>query len=161
MREETLQTVANVFAIIAGIAAVLTLILLILDRRTRIRLGFRIDNREYVSGEGKRSYAVFEADNRGRSRVLLRQMYLVVNSRGRRFYEFDNTPGQGASYALLPEDPPAGVYVRMDRLARALIDAGAVFSAEIKYVAEAAGGGIHERTFVIRDLQEWANERRR
>jgi hypothetical protein len=43
----------------------------------------------------------------------------------------------------------------MDRLARALIDAGAVFTAVIKFVVEDAEGKTHERTVVIRDLQKW------
>jgi hypothetical protein len=46
----------------------------------------------------------------------------------------------------------------MDRLARALINAGAVFTAVIKFVVEDAEGKTHERTVVFRDLQKWARE---
>jgi len=34
-----------------------------------------------MAGEGRKHYAVFEVDNRGRSRVYIRQHYLVMNSR--------------------------------------------------------------------------------
>lgn len=155
MSEQTLQTVANIFAIIAGIAAVATLALVVLDRRTRIKISFRIDDRERVAGEGRRHYAVFEMANKGRSRVLIPRQYLVMNSRGTRFYDFDSGPGL-AGGELLPEGPPAETFVRMDRLAHALIDAGAVFSAEIKFVVEDADRKPHERTVVIHNLQEWA-----
>ena len=152
-----LQTVANIFAIIAGIAAVATLALLVLDRHTRIAIDFGIDDRERMAGEGRKHYAVFEVDNRGRSKVYIRQHYLVMNSRGERFYDFDGGPGRAAD-ELLPESPPREVYIRMDRLARALIDAGAVFTSVIKFVVEDAEGKTHERTVVIHDLQKWARE---
>ena len=131
--------------------------MLVLDRRTRLTTDFRIDDRERVYGEGRKHYAVFEVDNRGRSKVYIRQHYLVMNSRGERFYDFDGGPGRGA-LDLLPESPPREVYIRMDRLARALIDAGAVFTAVIKFVVEDAEGKTHERTVVIHDLQKWARE---
>ena len=150
-----LQTLANICAIIAGIAAVATLALVWLDRRTRIKISFRIDDRERVAGEGRRNYAVFEVANKGRSRVRILQQYLVMNSRGTRFYDFDSGPGL-AGGELLSEGPPAETFVRMDRLARALIDAGAVFTAVIKFVVEDADRKPHELTVVIRDLQEWA-----
>lgn len=150
-----LQTVANIFAIIAGIAAVATLALVVFDRRTRIKISFRIDDRERVAGEGRRHYAVFEVANKGSSRVRILQQYLVMNSRGARFHDFDSGPVLRAG-ELLPEEPPAEAFVRMDRLARALIDAGAVFTAVIKFVVEEADRKPHELTVGIRDLQEWA-----
>jgi hypothetical protein len=153
-----LQTVANISAIIAGAAAVATLVLVWLDRRTRIKLDFRIDDRERVYGEGRRHYAVFEVANKGRSRVRLLQWYLAMNSRGDRFYDFDSGPGQGAG-ELLPEEPPAEMFVRMDKLARALVDAGAVFTAEVKFVVEDGDRKLHERTVVIHNLQRWARAR--
>ncbi len=152
-----LQTSANVFAIIAGVAAVATLFLVVVDRRKRIRLGFEIEHREFVAGEGKRHYGVFSVDNRGKGRILILQNYLVLNSKGSRFYDFDNRPGQ-AAYSLLPEDPPVEAHIRMDRLARALIEAGAIFTAEIDYVVD-AGGKPRRRTFVIHDLQQRAKGR--
>jgi hypothetical protein len=155
-RANILQTVADIFAIIAGIAAVATLVLVVLDRRTRIKISFRIDDRERVFGEGRRHYAVFEMANRGRSRVPIPRWYLVMNSKGARFDDFADSPGVGGE--LLPEGPPAEASVRMDRLARALINAGAVFTAVIKFVVEDAEGKTHERTVVIRDLQKWARE---
>jgi hypothetical protein len=151
----TLQTVANIFAIIAGVAAVATLVLVWLDRRTRIKLSFRIDDRERVTGEGRTPRAVFEVDNRGRARVLIIRTYLVLNSKGSLFSDFENMPGE-SGYELLPESPPGESYVRLDRLAQALIEAGAIFTAEIKFVVIDADRKSHERTVVIHDLQEWA-----
>jgi hypothetical protein len=137
-----------------------TLLIILYDRSTRIRIGFKIEERPgplILPGRSPLPYAVFSLENRGRSKINAPDFYLVVPHNNARI-AWPNSPYIGLSLwgEWLPDSRPIEAVYPMADLARKLTDQGQVLTGYIVCVLEHGAGEAYRKEFTIRDLPKWA-----
>jgi hypothetical protein len=157
-----IEIAAWIASIIGGIAACITLGVILYDRRARLNILYRIgrpidqaQHRLFSANErlGEAPLALYvRMSNASRTDMLVSDVYLEWgNGRTMPFHE---TP----SLTLPSISPPGGswdFYVPMESLAQALQRQGHVLTASVSLVVQDGAGNLHRKHMLISDIPIW------
>lgn len=157
-----METVADVFSIIAGLAAVITLVYILYDRQTRLKIEYRLGEPIDQGQIGHLRQSVtwpttpagyFRIVNDSKQNVTLFDAYLETNAG-------QPMPLFGAVNLNLPSYNPPGdawnFYIPMQTLVLGLQAQGYVLSANIKIVVVVGSGNLYKKDVLISNLPTWA-----